>query len=211
MNTVRTKEEIYHMLNYVLDPADMADENLVAHWTDVLFQLHSIRRKFPRPTKALLEIDGNVHATRKMYVHSNVLNIDSNHSLKWLGSNRPDVKVYGDVTIENCEKDLHVVGNVNGDIINVDGDLMADTICNFGNLTIHCDKLNADDFRCSGTVIIHAKEIISSDICVDRAEITGNIKTTFLSTNILNNTGDLNATSINYEKPGITNVDLNKP
>lgn len=211
METIRTKEEIYHMLNYVLDPEDIKDESLIAHWTDVLFQLHVIRQKFPRPTKALLEINNEVHATRKMHINSNVLNIDSNHNIKWIENNKPDISVYGDVTIENCEKDLNVIGNVNAEILNITGDLKSDTICNFGNLTIYCNKLNVDDLRASGHITIYSKENIMSDFYSDNANINGDIKTTFLNTNILTTSGNINATSINYEKPEVTQVDLNKP
>lgn len=211
MNTIRTKEEIYHMLNYILDPEDMKDESLIAHWTDVMFHLHQIRQKFPRPTKGLLEINDNIHATKKMHINTGVLNIDSNHSEKWIETNKPDIKVYGDVTIENCEKDLNVIGNVNGEIINISGDLKSDTICNFGNLTIYCNKLNVDDLRASGHITIHSKENIISDFYSDHADITGNIKTTFLTTNHLNMYGDINATAINYENKEDLKVDLNKP
>ncbi|HNV44135.1 MAG TPA: hypothetical protein PKH20_05250, partial [Exilispira sp.] len=85
-----------------------------------------------------------------MRIDNNTINIDSNHSKKWLESNKEDIKVLGDVTIEGCDKNLTVIGNINGNLIKVNGELRADTICNFGNLTIYCEKLHTDDLRASG-------------------------------------------------------------
>jgi len=211
MLTVRTKEEIFQMLNYVLEPQDMKDENLVTHWTDVLFQLHEIRQKFPRPTKSFIEIDGEIFAKKKMIIDNDKLIIDSNHSKKWLETNKEDIRVLGDVTIESCEKNLTVIGNINGNFIDIEGDLKADTICNFGNLTIYCNRLNVDDLRASGNITIHSKEIISSDFYADKATINGNITTTFYSSNSTEVNGVLNTKAINETSNENFKVDLNKP
>lgn len=211
MIKARTKEEIYHMLNYILDPEDMKDESLVAHWADVMFELHKIRQRFPRPTKGLLEINDNVHATKKMHITTNVLSIDSNHNVKWLESNKPDISIYGDVTLENCDKNLTVVGNINSESINIKGDLSTDTICNFGDITINCNNLKVDDLRSSGTIKINCKELISSDFYSDKSNITGEVKTTFLTTNQLTIEGNINATGITYQSNEELKTDLNKP
>lgn len=211
METVRTKEEIHQMIRYVLNSEDMDDEHLVAHWTDVLFELHKIRQKFPRPTSALLEMNNQVHSLKKMSVGHTGLKIDSNHQEKWLENNTPDVKVYGDITIDRCERDLTVVGNINGNDIKVEGDLNTDTLCNVGNLIIYCDKLNIDNFRVSGTVTINAKEILCSDFISDKSVITGNIKTTFFNSNKTEITGNVVASSITGTSDENFKVDLNKP
>jgi hypothetical protein len=211
MIKVRSKEEIYQMLNYVLEPEDIKDEELMTHWMDVLFQLHKIRQKFPRPTKSLIEVEKEVFATRKMIVDNDKLIIDSNHSIKWSQENKEDIKVLGDVTLESCEKNLTVIGNVNGNFIDIEGDLKADTICNFGNLTIYCNKLHTDDLRASGNITIHSKEIISSDFYADKATINGNITTTFYSSNSSEVNGILNARAVNKSSDENFKVDLNKP
>lgn len=211
MQTVRTKEEIYQMLNYVLEPEDVNDEHLLAHWTDVLFQLHEIRQKFPRPTKSFTQIDSEIFATRKMIIDNDKVIIDSNHSKKWLENNKEDIKVLGDVTLESCEKNLTVIGNINGNFIDIEGDLKADTICNFGNLTIYCNRLNVADLRASGNITIHSKEIVSSDFYADKANINGNITSTFYSSNSTEINGVLNSKIINGVTNGNFKVDLNKP
>jgi hypothetical protein len=199
------------MLKYVLEPEDVEDENLLSHWTDVLFHLHNIRQKFPRPTASFLEIDNEVFNKKVMRVDNNCLRIDSNHAKKWLDSNKEDIKVLGDITLENCEKDLTVIGNINGNTINVKGDLKADTICNFGNLTIYCEKLNTDDLRVSGTITIHSKENICSDFYSDNSVINGNINTTFYSSNNTKINGDIKAVSASGFTDDNLKVDLNKP
>lgn len=210
MITNRTKEEIYHMLSYVLNPEDLKDTDLVAHWTDVLFELHTIRQKFPRPTSALLEIKNEVHAFRKMRVDALGLKIDSNHQQKWLDNNSPDIKVYGDVVIESSDKDLTIIGNVNGNIINIKGDLKTDTLCNVGDLYVTCNKLEIDTFRISGNIRIMAKEISCSDFVSDKTSIIGNVKTTFFNSNKTKIEGNVEAIAINGTSDENFNVDLNK-
>lgn len=210
METTRSKSEIQQMLRYVLEPEDMKDENLLAHWTDVLFQVHQIRQRFPRPTSSFIEIDNEVFTKRTMRIDDNLLNIDSNHSKKWLESNKEDIKVLGDVTIEGCDKNLTVIGNINGNVIKVNGELKSDTICNFGNLTIYCEKLHTDDLRVSGSITIHTNELISSDFYGDNVTINGNVKTTFFSSNNSKITGDVKATSISGTTDENFKVDLNK-
>lgn len=210
METTRSKSEIQQMLRYVLEPEDMKDENLLAHWTDVLFQIHKIRQRFPRPTASFIEIDNEVFSKKTMRIDNNTINIDSNHSKKWQESNKEDIKVLGDVTIERCDKNLTVIGNINGNIIKVNGELKADTICNFGNLTIYCEKLHTDDLRASGSLTIHTKEIISSDFYGDITTINGNVKTTFFSSKNTKITGDVKATSISGTTDENFKVDLNK-
>lgn len=211
METTRTKEEVYQMLNYILEPEDVNNENLLAHWTDVLFKLHEIRQRFPRPTIALLEMNNEVFAKRIMKVDNSGLNIDSNHSEKWLEKNKADIKVFGDVTLESCEKDLTVIGNINGNVINVKGDLKPDTLCNFGNLTIYCEKLNVDDFRVSGSVTINSKENIFTDFYSDRSVVNGNIKTTFFNSNKIEVNGSVDAVSVTNTSDEDFTVNLNKP
>lgn len=211
MQTIRTKEEIYQMLNYVLEPNDVNDENLLAHWTDVLFQLHEIRQKFPRPTKSFIEIDKEVFAKKKMIIDNDKVIIDSNHSKKWLEENKEDIKVLGDVTLESCEKNLTVIGNINGNFIDIEGDLKTDTICNFGNLTIYCEKLNTDDLRVSGSLTIHSKENTMSDFYSENTIINGDVTTTFLNSNKFESSGIVNAKFVNGESDDNFKVDLNKP
>jgi hypothetical protein len=211
METIRTKEEIMQMLRYVLDDSDMRDGNLLAHWTDVLFELHEIRQKFPRPTVALLDMRGEVHNTRKMRVEPGGLKIDSNHQEKWLEHNTPDIKIYGDMTLESCQRDLTVIGNVNGPEIIVAGNLNTDTLCNVGSLVIHCDKLNIDTFRVSGSVVIHAKEIVCSDYVADKSTINGNVKTTFFNSNNTKIIGDVDTVCKSDASDEDFAVDLNKP
>lgn len=211
METTRTKKEIHQMLQYVLEPSDMEDDNLLAHWTDVLFQLHSIRQKFPRPTASFIEIDNEIFTKKVMRVDNNCLRIDSNHSKKWLENNKEDIKVLGDVVLENCDANLTVIGNINGNVIKIGGDLKADTICNFGNLTIHCEKLNVDDLRVSGTVTINSKENICSDFYSDNSIVNGDIKTTFYSSNHTKINGNINSVSTNGFTDDNLKVDLNKP
>jgi len=211
IETKRTKKEIYQMLSYVLDTEDINDENLLSHWTDVLFELHKIRQKFPRPTAYLLEMNNEVHKTKKMRVEPSGLKIDTNHQEKWLENNSPDIKVYGDVTIESCERDLTVIGNINGNVIKVNGDLNTDTLCNVGNIIIYCDKLNIDNFRVSGMATINAKEILCSDYISDKSIINGNVKSTFFNSNKTEIKGYVESVSISGVSDENFKVDLNKP
>lgn len=211
MQTKRTKEEIYQMLRYVLEAEDMEDENLLAHWTDVLFEVHKIRQKFPRPTSALLEMNEKIFQTRKMNIGVGGVKIDSNHNEFWLKDNIPDVKIYGDVTLENSDKNVTVIGNINGEKINIKGDLNADTLCNVGNATINCEKLIVDTFRVSGNITINAKEIEIGDYISDKSTITGNIKATFFNSNKTEIKGEVNSTFINGTSDENFKVDLNNP
>ena len=184
METKRTKEEIYQMHRYVVEAEDTEDESLLDHWND-----------------ALLEMNEKIFQTRKMNIGVNGVKIDSNKSEFWLKDNMPDVKIYGDVTLENSDKDVTVIGNINGEIINIKGDLNADTLCNVGNATIHCEKLIVDTLRVSGNITINAKEVLASDFISDKSIINGNVKTTFFNSNKTEIKGEVNSTFIEDNKP----------
>lgn len=207
----RSKEEIYNMLRYVLADKDVEDKNLLAEWTDVLFELHRIRQKFPRPTTKLIEVENEVHQMRDMNISCAGTKISSNHSDFWIKNNKPDMTVFGDVKIENSEKNLTVIGNINGNSINVKGDIITDTLCNVGNLVVHCNTLNVDSFRVSGSITINAKEITASDFRSDKSNINGNVTCTFFSSNETEIKGNVKSTFIEGTNDDNFKVDLNKP
>lgn len=207
----RSKEEIYNMLRYVLTDGDVEDENLLSDWTDVLFELHRIRQKFPRPTTNLIEVDKDIHQMRVMNISSGGVKISSNHSDFWVKNDNPDISVFGDVTIENSEKNLKVIGNVNGNVINSKGDIISDTLCNVGNLVVNCNTLNVDSFRVSGNITINAKDIIISDYRSEKSNINGNVTSSFFSSNETEIKGNVKSTFIEGTNDDNFKVDFNKP
>jgi hypothetical protein len=205
-----SKKEIYNMLSFVLEEGE-SDTDLLADWTDVLYQIYSIRKKFPRPTSNILTIDDEIFQTKKMKIFNNYIKIDSNHQSHWLKENKPDINVYGDVSIESCEKNLNIIGNVNGEKIYVKGELNVETICNYGNLTIICEKLKVEDLRASGIINIETVDFRADDFSSETSHIKGNIVSTFFSSNKTEIYGDLKSNSISEKVDDDFSIDFNKP
>ena len=85
----------------------------------------------------------------------------------------PDIHVLGDVTIKECNAPLQVHGNVFAKTLKLKHDFKPEKFINIGNTTIYCNEFNCDDITVSGTINIHAKKVISTELKANNFNVFG--------------------------------------
>jgi hypothetical protein len=206
----RSKEEIWHMVKYVLD---IDDELEIASWTKALLDLKEIQSKYGYPTAAILEIDDEVFNTTSMAIYPNKIHITTNENERYFETNKiePDVRIIGDVSINECSAPLHVHGNVFCKDLNVSGDFKPEKFINCGVVNIVCENFNSDDITISGEINISTKTFICSEIKANKILLNGNLeKCTFLNSDNLTVTGDVFSTFINGKNDDKIQAEINK-
>lgn len=206
----RTKEEIWHMVKYVLD---IDDELEIASWTKALLDLKRIQNKYGHPTSAILKIDNEVFSTTSMAIYPDRIHITTNEHEKYFKNNKtePDVHVIGDVTIEDCTAPLHVHGNVFCKDLKVSGNFSPERFINCGTVNIYCENFKADDMTISGEININTKTFICSEIKANNITLNGNLeKCTFLNADNLTVSGNVSATVINDKNDDKIQAEINQ-
>lgn len=192
-----TKEQIWHMIKYVLE---VEDELEIASWTKALLDLKELQKKVGHPTKALLTIDDEQFTTTSMAIYPDKICMTTNSHEKRLKEKEitPDIHVLGDVTIEECTAPLQVHGNVFSRNLKVNGNFNPEKFVNFGHVTIYCNDFCCDDITVSGIINIHAKKVLSTELKANTFTIFGDVESSsFINADNLVIHGNVNSTFVN--------------
>lgn len=206
----RTKKEIWDMVKFVLDTEDELE---IASWTKALLDLKEVQNKLGAPASSLITIGDETFSTTKMAIYPDKICMSTNSHEKRLKENKiePDVHIVGDVSIEACEAPLQVHGNVFCKNLKLKGDFSPEKFVNFGNVTIYCENFSCDDITVSGTINIHAKKMIASDLKANKMYVYGDIeKSTFVNADELTVQGDINSTFVNNKNEDKIQKEINK-
>lgn len=198
------------MVKYVLDTEDELE---IASWTKALLDLKQIQEKLGYPTKELITIGEESFTKTYMAVYPNKVCFTTNSHEKHLKERgiEPDIHVLGDVTINECNAPLQVHGNVFAKTLKLKHDFKPEKFINIGNTTIYCNEFNCDDITVSGTINIHAKKVISTELKANNFNVFGSIENcTFLNADSIVVHENLSSKFINGKNDDDIESEINK-